>query len=158
MSTALIIIDDLGFEVMSREEASLLFRRITYCYDRGAILITTNNSVRDWTELLTGDEVLAAAFLDRLLHRSHVLNIKGRFYGSETSRESSRRKAPEETTCPERVNLGTGARVEVNSRSATTLQKNGKFRSLKRAENELGRKVGGGKGTGVQPSPSLKVM
>ena len=80
MSTALLIIDELGFEVMSREEASLFFRLITYRYDHGAILITTNKSVRDWTELLAGDEVLAAAILDRLLHRSNVLNIKGRSY------------------------------------------------------------------------------
>ena len=41
-------------------------------------MITTNKSVRDWTELLAGDEVLTTAILDRLLHRSHVLNIKGR--------------------------------------------------------------------------------
>jgi DNA replication protein DnaC len=80
MSTALLIIDELGFEAMSREEASLFFRLVTYRYGRGAILITTNKSVRDWTELLAGDEVLAAAILDRLLHRSHVLNIKGRSY------------------------------------------------------------------------------
>ena len=80
MSTALLIIDELGFEAMCREEASLFFRLVTYRYGRGAILITTNKSVRDWTELLAGDEVLAAAILDRLLHRSHVLNIKGRSY------------------------------------------------------------------------------
>ena len=80
MSTALLIIDDLGFEAMCREDASLFFRLVTYRYGRGAILITTNKSVRDWTELLAGDEVLAAAILDRLLHRSHVLNIKGRSY------------------------------------------------------------------------------
>ena len=43
-------------------------------------LITTNKSIRDWTELLAGDEVLATAILDRLLHRAHVLNIKGRSY------------------------------------------------------------------------------
>lgn len=36
--------------------------------------------MRDWSELLAGDEVLAAAILDRLLHRAHVLNIKGRSY------------------------------------------------------------------------------
>ena len=45
---------------------------------RGAI--TTNKSVQDWTELLAGDEVLATAILDRLLHRAHVLNIRGRSY------------------------------------------------------------------------------
>jgi DNA replication protein DnaC len=80
MSTALLLIDELGFEPMSRQEASLFFRLVTYRYGRGAILITTNKSVRDWTEVLAGDEVLAAAILDRLLHRAHVLNIKGRSY------------------------------------------------------------------------------
>ena len=43
-------------------------------------LIMTNKSVRDWTELLAGDEVLATAILDRLLHHVHVINIKGRSY------------------------------------------------------------------------------
>jgi len=80
MSTALLLVDELGFEPMTRQEASLFFRLVTYRYGRGAILITTNKSVRDWTELLAGDEVLAAAILDRLLHRAHVLNIKGRSY------------------------------------------------------------------------------
>lgn len=80
LSTALLVIDELGFEPMNRQEASLFFRLVTYRYGRGAILITTNKSVRDWTELLAGDEVLATAILDRLLHKAHVLNIKGRSY------------------------------------------------------------------------------
>jgi DNA replication protein DnaC len=65
---------------MNREEASLFFRLVTYRYGRGSILITTNKSVRDWTELLAGDEALATAILDRLLHKAHVINIKGRSY------------------------------------------------------------------------------
>lgn len=80
LSTALVIIDEMGFEPMNREEASLFFRLVTYRYGRGSILITTNKSVRDWTELLAGDEVLTAAILDRLLHNAHVINIKGRSY------------------------------------------------------------------------------
>jgi DNA replication protein DnaC len=80
MSTALLLIDELGFDPMSRQEASLFFRLVSYRYGRGAIMITTNKSVRDWTELLAGDEVLTTAILDRLLHRSHVLNIRGRSY------------------------------------------------------------------------------
>jgi len=80
LSTALLVIDELGFEPMNRQEASLFFRLVTYRYGRGSILITTNKSVRDWTELLAGDEVLATAILDRLLHKAHVLNIKGRSY------------------------------------------------------------------------------
>lgn len=80
LSTMLLVIDELGFEPMDRQEASLFFRLVTYRYGRGAILITTNKSVRDWTELLAGDEVLATAILDRLLHHAHVINIKGRSY------------------------------------------------------------------------------
>jgi len=54
---------------MTREEASLFFRLVTCRYSRGSILITTNKAIRDWTELLAGDEGLTAAILDRLLHQ-----------------------------------------------------------------------------------------
>lgn len=80
MSSALLLVDEMGYDPMNREDASLFFRLVSYRYGRGAMVITTNKSIRDWTELLAGDEVLATAILDRLLHRSHVLNIKGRSY------------------------------------------------------------------------------
>lgn len=80
MNVALLIIDEVGFQPMSRQEASLFFRMISYRYGRGSVLITTNKSVKDWPEILAGDEVMATALLDRLLHRCHVLNIKGRSY------------------------------------------------------------------------------
>lgn len=80
MSSALLLVDEMGYDPMTREEASLFFRLVSYRYGRGAMIITTNKSIRDWTELLAGDEVLATAILDRLLHRAHVLNIKGRSY------------------------------------------------------------------------------
>lgn len=80
MSVALLVIDEVGFEPMSRQEASLFFRLVSYRYGRGSILITTNKGVQDWPEVLAGDEVLATAILDRLLHRCHVLNISGRSY------------------------------------------------------------------------------
>jgi DNA replication protein DnaC len=76
---------------MNRQEASLFFRLVSYRYGRGAIMITTNKSVRDWTELLAGDEVLATAILDRLLHRSHVINIKGRSYRLRDLEETLKR-------------------------------------------------------------------
>ncbi|MDZ7749933.1 MAG: ATP-binding protein [Halofilum sp. (in: g-proteobacteria)] len=79
-ASLLLVIDEMGYDPMSREEASLFFRLVSYRYGRGAMIITTNKSIRDWTELLAGDEVLATAILDRLLHRAHVLNIKGRSY------------------------------------------------------------------------------
>jgi DNA replication protein DnaC len=80
INVALLIIDEMGFEPMTRTEASLFFRLISYRYGRGSILITTNKGIKDWPELLAGDEVMATAILDRLLHHSHGLNIAGRSY------------------------------------------------------------------------------
>jgi DNA replication protein DnaC len=80
MNVALLVIDEVGFEPMTRQEASLFFRLVSYRYGRGSILITTNKGIQDWPEVLAGDEVLATAILDRLLHRSQVLNITGRSY------------------------------------------------------------------------------
>lgn len=80
MNVSLLIIDEVGFEPMTRQDASLFFRLVSHRYERGSILITTNKGVRDWPEILAGDEVLATAILDRLLHRSHVLDVKGRSY------------------------------------------------------------------------------
>jgi DNA replication protein DnaC len=80
VNVALLIIDEIGFEPMSRQDASLFFRLVSYRYGRGSVLITTNKGIKDWPELFAGDEVLAAAILDRLLHHSTVLNIRGRSY------------------------------------------------------------------------------
>jgi DNA replication protein DnaC len=80
LNVALLIIDEVGFQVLDRQEAGLLFRLVNYRYGRGSILITTNKPISAWPEILAGDEVMATALLDRLLHRCHVLNIKGRSY------------------------------------------------------------------------------
>jgi DNA replication protein DnaC len=80
MAANLLVVDEMGFQAMSREEANLFFRVVSYRYQRGAICVTTNKGIKDWPETFAGDEVLATAVLDRLLHASHVLNVKGRSY------------------------------------------------------------------------------
>jgi len=80
VNASLLVLDEVGFEPMTRQEASLFFRLVSHRYQKGALLITTNKGVDAWPEVLAGDEVLATAILDRLLHHSHVLNIKGRSY------------------------------------------------------------------------------
>lgn len=80
LSSSLLVIDEVGFDPMTRQEAGLFFRVVSHRYQRGSILITTNKGIREWPEILAGDEVLATAILDRLLHNSHVLDIKGRSY------------------------------------------------------------------------------
>jgi DNA replication protein DnaC len=75
-----LVVDEVGFEPMSQQDASLFFRLVSYRYRRGSTAITTNKSVKDWPGILAGDEAMAAAILDRLLHKSVVLNIRGRSY------------------------------------------------------------------------------
>ena len=80
MASNLMILDEFGYQTMSREEANLFFRVVNYRYQKGSIAITTNKGITSWPELLAGDEVLAGAILDRLLHSATVLNIQGRSY------------------------------------------------------------------------------
>jgi len=80
LKASLLIIDEVGFQTLTRLEAALLFRLVSYRYERGSMIITTNKSVKDWAEVMAGDEVMTTALLDRLLHRCHVFNIKGRSY------------------------------------------------------------------------------
>jgi len=80
INTSVLILDEVGFEPMTRQDASLFFRLVSHRYQKGATLITTNKGIEAWPEILAGDEILATAILDRLLHHSHVLNIKGRSY------------------------------------------------------------------------------
>jgi DNA replication protein DnaC len=75
-----LVVDEVGFEPMSAGDAGLFFRLVSYRYRRGSTAITTNKSVKDWPGILAGDEAMTAAILDRLLHKSVVLNVRGRSY------------------------------------------------------------------------------
>jgi DNA replication protein DnaC len=79
-NVAYLVVDEVGFEPMSTTDASLFFRLVSYRYRRGSTAITTNKSVKDWPGILAGDEAMTAAILDRLLHKSVVLNVRGRSY------------------------------------------------------------------------------
>ena len=71
-----LVVDELGYLPMSREEANLFFRLVARRYERASLIITSNKSFIDWGEVF-GDQVLATAILDRLLHHSSTINIKG---------------------------------------------------------------------------------
>jgi DNA replication protein DnaC len=75
----LLIIDELGYLPLERTSAHLFFQLVARRYERGSILLTTNQPVTEWGHVF-GDETIAAAILDRLLHHSHTLLIKGESY------------------------------------------------------------------------------
>jgi DNA replication protein DnaC len=75
----LLIIDELGYLPMPSEGAAALFQVVTQRYGKGSIVLTTNLGVGSWGRIFD-DPMVAAAMLDRLLHRSVVLNIQGESY------------------------------------------------------------------------------
>jgi DNA replication protein DnaC len=75
----LLIIDELGYLPLPGEAASALFQVINQRYLKTSIVITTNRPVGAWGEIL-GDTAVAAAMLDRLLHRSVVITLDGASY------------------------------------------------------------------------------
>ena len=74
-----LVVDEIGYLPLTRTEASLFFRLVTRRYERASLILTSNKGFVDWGEVFA-DPVIATAILDRLLHHSHVLNIKGRSY------------------------------------------------------------------------------
>ncbi len=75
----LLIIDELGYLPFERRAAHLFFQLVNRRYEKGSLLVTTNQRVSEWG-IVFGDEVLATAILDRLLHHSHTLLITGESY------------------------------------------------------------------------------
>src|SRR5690242_4097241 len=75
----LLVIDELGYLPLPAEAASALFQVVSQRYLKTSIVMTTNRGVASWGEVL-GDANVAAAMLDRLLHRSVVLNLDGDSY------------------------------------------------------------------------------
>jgi len=83
----LLIVDELGYLPFERRAAHLFFQLVNRRYEKGSLLVTTNQRVSDWG-VVFGDEVLATAILDRLLHHSHTLMITGESYRLREKRKS----------------------------------------------------------------------
>ncbi|OPY59549.1 MAG: transposase/IS protein [Pelotomaculum sp. PtaU1.Bin035] len=75
----LVIIDEIGFQPVNRNEANLLFGVINQLYQQTSIILTSNKSLVEWGEFM-GDPVITAAMLDRLMHKCEVFNMEGESY------------------------------------------------------------------------------
>jgi DNA replication protein DnaC len=76
----LLVVDELGYLPMDARGATLFFQLVSHLYTRTSVGLTTNVAFDAWGRVFGGDEVLAAAILDRLLHHSHVFHITGPSY------------------------------------------------------------------------------
>jgi DNA replication protein DnaC len=75
----LLIIDEIGYIPIDRHGAHLFFQLVSRRYEKGALILTSNRSFSQWNEIF-GDPVIATAILDRILHHSTTINIKGNSY------------------------------------------------------------------------------
>jgi DNA replication protein DnaC len=76
---ALLIVDEIGYLPVTRTGAVLFFQLISRRYEHASTVFTSNKSFEEWGAVL-GDEVMAAALIDRVLHHCHLVNIRGNSY------------------------------------------------------------------------------
>lgn len=79
LSSNLVIIDELGYLPISREEANLFFQLISALHEQASLIITSNKGLEEWSELL-GDPALTTAILDRITFRCQLFNMTGKSY------------------------------------------------------------------------------
>lgn len=102
----LLIIDEVGYLPFEKRSAHLFFQLVAKRYEKGSMLLTGNRPVSEWDQVF-GDAVLVTAILDRLLHHSHVMTIKGTSYRLKEKRKSGLLKnfpVVEEVSQPELTN------------------------------------------------------
>ncbi|MGH9556198.1 MAG: IS21-like element helper ATPase IstB [Terriglobales bacterium] len=83
----LLILDEIGYLTLDRSATTCLFQLISERYEQGSMILTSNKSYGEWGAIFQ-DNVIASAILDRLLHHSHTINIKGESYRLKDKRKA----------------------------------------------------------------------
>ena len=84
----LLVIDEVGYLPMTREQASLFFQIVAQRYERGSLIVTSNLAFGQWDQTFADDATLTAAMLDRLLHHAHIVPIAGESYRLKDKRRA----------------------------------------------------------------------
>ena len=92
----LLIIDEIGYLPMNREQANLFFQVVAKRYEKGAMILTSNLTFGSWDQVFAEETVLTAAMLDRLLHHSTVVQISGESYRLKDKRRAGMVAKPKE--------------------------------------------------------------
>jgi DNA replication protein DnaC len=74
-----LVVDEVGYIPFEAEAANLFFQLVSARYERAALIVTSNKPFGRWGEVF-GDEVVAAAMIDRLVHHAEVISLKGDSY------------------------------------------------------------------------------
>jgi DNA replication protein DnaC len=92
----LLIFDEIGYIPIDQHGAHLFFQLISRRYERGSIVLTSNQSFGQWGEVF-GNPIIATAILERLLHHSVVINIKDESYRLREKQKAGLLKKPDLT-------------------------------------------------------------
>ena len=90
LNPSILIIDELGYFNMSKEESNHFFQIISKRYERGSTIITSNLVFSKWKQVFGGDKIVTTAILDRVLHHSHIINIQGDSYRLKEQKEAGK--------------------------------------------------------------------
>lgn len=88
LAPSVLIIDEVGYLPLQRNQANLFFQVIAKRYEMGSIILTSNLSFGEWDVTFAGNTALTAAMLDRLMHHSHLIQIKGESYRLKDKRKA----------------------------------------------------------------------
>jgi DNA replication protein DnaC len=102
----LLIIDEIGYIPFDQHAANLFFQLISSRYEQGSVLVTSNMPFGRWGEIF-GDDVVAAAMIDRLVHHAEVLTLAGDSYRTRSRRELLKKDPTPTTEDPTRTNRNT---------------------------------------------------
>ena len=80
VAPSVLVIDEIGYFNMSKEEANHFFQIISKRYEKSSTIFTSNLVFSKWVQVFAGDKIVTSAILDRVLHHSHVINIQGDSY------------------------------------------------------------------------------
>jgi len=75
----LVILDEIGYSTITREQANRFFCFVSDAYEKRSIIFTTNKQIPEWVEMM-GDPVLTTAMMDRILHHARCFSLKGESY------------------------------------------------------------------------------
>src|SRR6201995_3830681 len=99
LAPKVLVIDEMGYLPLDEMGATIFFQLVSARYERGSIILTSNKSYGDWGTIF-GDPIIATAILDRLLHHSTTINIRGESYRLKDRRKAGLFPRAEEETRP----------------------------------------------------------
>jgi len=113
---SLLVVDEIGYLPINHAGAVLFFQLMNRRYEHASTVLTSNKGFEEWGEVL-GDEVMAAALIDRVLHHCHLVNIRGNSYRMREHTELYRalqsdvESSAEAPRAPRRARAGTSNRI-----------------------------------------------